>query len=129
MAQMGTALGGQPAGVQGRAPQPGGAPGKATSAAPSTNPGNRGSLPENALAVDSNQRAVIEYYNADGRLITLLIFNRQTGAELFKKDYPNGVIYETVDFSQYGLPLEQIGVLYREIAGMILKDLTPVVQP
>jgi len=43
------------------------------------------------------------------------------------KDYPDGVIYEYVDFSQFNLPLEQIGVLYREISGLILKDLTPVV--
>ena len=129
MAQMGTALGGAPAGAQGMGTPPGGGPGLAASAAAATNPDNRESLPERALEVDSNQRALIEYENADDRLITLLIFNRQTGEELFRKDYPNGVIYEYVDFSQYGLPLEQIGVLYREVAGMILEDLTPMVQP
>ena len=43
-----------------------------------------------------------------------------------KKNYPNGVIHEYVDFSRFNLPLEQIGVIYREIAGMILEDLTPV---
>jgi len=84
-------------------------------------------LPENALKVDAGKRGFIEYENKDGRLVTLLIFNRQTGAELLKKDYPDGVIYEYVDFSQFKLPLEQIGVIYREVAGMILKDLTPVV--
>jgi hypothetical protein len=59
--------------------------------------------------------------------MTLLIFNRQSGEELMKKDYADGVIYEYVDFSQFRLPLEQIGVIYRDISGMILKDLTPVV--
>jgi hypothetical protein len=84
-------------------------------------------MPENALKVDSQKRGFIEYENKDGRLITLLIFNRKTGEELLKKDYPNGVIHEYVDFSQFNLPLGQIGVIYREVAGMILEDLTPVI--
>jgi hypothetical protein len=84
---------------------------------------------EKSLKVDSEKRGFIEYENKDGRLITLLIFNRKTGEELLKKDYPDGVIYEYVDFSRFGLPLEQIGVIYREVAGMILEDLTPVIQP
>lgn len=84
-------------------------------------------LPGNVLKVDAVKRGFIEYENKDGRLVTLLIFNRQTGAELLKKDYPDGVIYEYVDFSQFKLPLEQIGVIYREVAGIILKDLTPVI--
>ena len=83
-------------------------------------------MPENALKVDSGGRGLIEYENKDGRLVTLLIFNRKTGEELLKKNYPNGVIHEYVDFSRFNLPLEQIGVIYREIAGMILEDLTPV---
>jgi hypothetical protein len=82
---------------------------------------------ENALEVDSGMRGFIEYENRDGRLITLLIFDRKSGNELMKKDYPDGVIYEYVDFSQFKLPLEQIGVIYKEVAGMILEDLTPVV--
>jgi hypothetical protein len=84
-------------------------------------------VPENALNVDSGMRGFIEYENRDGRLITLLIFDRKSGNELMKKDYPDGVIYEYVDFSQFKLPLEQIGVIYREVAGMILEDLTPVI--
>jgi len=79
--------------------------------------------------VDSGKRGFIEYENKDGRLITLLIFNRKTGEELLKKDYPDGVIYEYIDFSRFGLPLAQIGVIYREVAGIILEDLTPVIQP
>lgn len=84
-------------------------------------------LPDNALKVDSGKRAFIEFENLDGRLVSLLIFNRQTGEELMKKDYPDGVIYEYVDFSQFTLPLERIGVLYRDISGQILKDLTPLI--
>jgi hypothetical protein len=82
---------------------------------------------ENVLKVDSGMRGLIEYENRDGRLITLLIFDRKTGRELLKKDYPDGVIYEYVDFSRFMLPLEQIGVVYKEVAGMILEDLTPVI--
>jgi hypothetical protein len=89
--------------------------------------GKQPALAENTLNVDSGKRGFIEFENADGRLMTLLIFNRQTGKELMKKDYPDGVIYEYVDFSQFDLPLERIGVLYREVSGLILKDLTPVV--
>ena len=81
-------------------------------------------MPENALKVDSGKRGLIEYENKDGRLITLLIFNRKTGEELLKKDYLNGVIYEYVDFSQFNLPLGQIGVIYRQVAPVVEKHLT-----
>ena len=59
--------------------------------------------------------------------MTLLIINRQSGEELLKKDYPDGAIYEYVDFSRFNLPLARIGVIYKEIDGVVLKDLTPVV--
>jgi hypothetical protein len=84
-------------------------------------------LPENTLKVDFGKRGFIEYENKDGQFITLLIFNRQTGEELLKKDYPDGVIYEYVDFSRFNLPLQHIGVIYREVTGLVLEDLTPVV--
>jgi len=84
-------------------------------------------LPENTLKVDSGKRGFIKYENKDGRLVTLLIFNRQTDEELLKKDYPDGVIYEYVDFSRFNLPLQHIGVIYREVNEKILEDLTPVV--
>ena len=117
MAQVGGGAGGQPGSIPGMPAQ---------SASPqATN--TPASMPDDALKVDSGKRGFIEFENPDGRLMTLLIFNRQTGEELMKKDYADGVIYEYVDFSQFRLPLEQIGVIYRDISGMILKDLTPVV--
>jgi hypothetical protein len=84
-------------------------------------------LPENTLKVDFGKRGFIEYENKDGQFITLLIFNRQTGEELLKKDYPDGVIYEYVDFSRFNLPLQHIGVNYKDVDSLVLKDLTPVV--
>jgi len=72
-------------------------------------------------------QSFLEFDHEDGRAMTLLIFNRLTDAELIKKDYPDGVIYEYVDFSRFKLPLQNIGVIYREVNGKILKDLTPVV--
>lgn len=83
--------------------------------------------PESVLKVDARKRVLIEFENLDRRLMTLLIFDRETGRELLKKDYPDGLIREQVDFSQFKLPLKQIGVLYRETGGMILADLTPVI--
>ncbi len=117
MGQMAQVSGGQPASVPGMPSQP----------SPQAGSDKSTTLPENALKVDSGMRAFIEYENKDGRPITLLVFDRKSGRELLKKDYQDGVIYEYVDFSKFGLPLEQIGVIYREGAGMILKDLTPVV--
>lgn len=120
MAQMGLSPGGQ---VTGSPALPGAQP----PVAPARNITNEAILPENTLKVDSGKRGFIEYENKDGRLVTLLIFNRQTGEELLKKDYPDGVIYEYVDFSRFNLPLQHIGVIYREVAGLVLEDLTPVV--
>jgi len=122
MAQMGQ-------GASGQATAPPTIPATQLQAAPAQDASREKTLPENALKVDSGKRGFIEYENKDGRLITLLIFNRKTGEELLKKDYPDGVIYEYIDFSRFGLPLAQIGVIYREVAGIILEDLTPVIQP
>jgi len=117
MAQMGQGAGGQTGNMPGMPSQPASQKAASTPTA----------LPENALKVDSGKRGFIEFENPDGRLMTLLIFNRQTGEELMKKDYPDGVIYEYVDFSRFKLPLEQIGVLYRDVSRQTLKDLTPMV--
>jgi hypothetical protein len=117
MGQMAQASGGQPASVPGMPFQP----------SPQARSDKSTTLPENTLKVDSGMRGFIEYENKDGRPITLLVFDRKSGRELLKKDYQDGVIYEYVDFSKFGLPLGQIGVIYRDVAGMILKDLTPVV--
>lgn len=81
----------------------------------------------NNVILDANLRGLLKFNNEDGRAITLLIFNRQTGDELLIKDYPDGVISEYGDFSRFNLPLKQIGVIYREVAGLVLEDLTPVI--
>ena len=112
---------------QGPGGQPGAMPGIPAQAPPRQASSKQVALPDNALKVDSGKRGFIEFENPDGRLITLLIFDRKTGSELVKRDYPDGVIYEYIDFSRFNLPLEQIGILYREVGGLILKDLTPVV--
>ena len=59
--------------------------------------------------------------------MTLLIQNRENRRELLKKNYPDGSIYEYIDFSQFGLPLEKISVIYRQKNGEVLKELTPVI--
>jgi hypothetical protein len=82
---------------------------------------------DKALPVNANLQGFIEFENRDGRLATLLIYDRQTGEELLSKSYDDGVIYEYVDFGRYDRPLAQLGVMYRDISGLVLKDLTPVV--
>jgi len=116
MAQVGQGLGGQPANVE---PQPG----------TTMSVDSQTVTPDKVLKVDSGKRGFIEFENKDGRQVTLLIFNRQSGEELMKRDYPDGVIYEYVDFSRFNLPLDKIGVIYREQSGTILKDLTPHTNP
>ena len=120
MGQMGQSPGGQITGTPDL-------PGAQSPVAPAQNVTVEAKVSENTLKVDSGKRGFIEYENKDGRPVTLLIFNRQTGEELLKKDYPDGVIYEYVDFNRFNLPLQHIGVSYREVAGLVLEDLTPVV--
>jgi hypothetical protein len=83
--------------------------------------------PGNTLTLDRNMQGFLQFDHEDGSAMTVLIFNRLTDAELIKKDYPDGIIYEYVDFSRFKLPLQNIGVIYQEVNGKILKDLTPVV--
>ena len=119
MAQMGLSPGGNNAmpGLPNTQPQQ----------APTAISSDSAALPEQPLKLNINQQGFLEFDSADGRAMTLLIFNRQTGEELLKKDYPDGAIYEYVDFSRFNLPLNQIGVIYKEIDGVVLKDLTPVI--
>ena len=126
-AQMGALMAQMGRGVSG---QPGTPPAAAsTQAEPSTAGSQSAAGPENALLIDANLRGLVEFENRDGLAITLLIFNRQSGAELFRKDYADGRIYEYVDFSRFGLPLEQIGVVYRDVSNQILVEPQLVVSP
>lgn len=81
------------------------------------------------VTLDANLRGFLEFENEDGLAMTLVIYNRQTGAELLKKDYPDGSIYEYIDFSRYGLPLDQIGVIYRDVSNQILGEPQLVISP
>jgi hypothetical protein len=81
----------------------------------------------NILPVDSSGRGYIEFENADEMFTTLVIFNRKVGTELLKKDYEDGSIYEYIDFSRFNLPLDHIGVIFRDLNQQTLADLTPAV--
>ena len=72
-------------------------------------------------------RGHVQYRNLDGKHTTLIVFNRDTGEELLKKEFADGIIDEYVNLGRYKLPLEKIGILIRNISGEILKDLTPEV--
>jgi hypothetical protein len=77
------------------------------------------------LSVDTQLRGHIQFKNRDGKLTTMVVFNRKTGEELLKKEYVDGVIDEYVNFGRYKLPLEQIGIVIRNVSGEILEELTP----
>ncbi len=81
------------------------------------------------LKVDAGKRGFIEFENPENKPTMLVILDRQTGKELLKKEYADGVIYEYVDFNQFNLPLGQIGVLFKDADGRMLKELTPAVLP
>lgn len=82
---------------------------------------------ENILAVDASMRGYVVYEHLGGLPITLVIFNRNDGTQLLRKDYEDGTIYEYIDFSRFKLPLGQIGIVYRDSNNHVLRDLTPAV--
>ena len=77
------------------------------------------------IELDGSDGAFLEFESADGEPMTLLVFDRQNGAELLKNEYPDGVIYDYVNFGQFGRPMEQIGVRYSDASGTELAELTP----
>jgi len=81
--------------------------------------------PEAVLTVDSLLRGHIQYQNAGGKAAIMSVINRQTGDELLKKEYADGVINEYISLGRYKLPLEQIGVIIKNTRGEVLEDLTP----
>lgn len=85
------------------------------------------SVPGKVLAVDARQRGFIGFEHPDGAPVTLLVSDRNSNAELLRKRYDDGVIYEYVDFSRFKLPLAQISVQYLDAAGDQLEDLTPAI--
>lgn len=77
------------------------------------------------LEVDALLRGRVQFRNLDGTHTSLVVFNRDTGEELLKKEYEDGIIDEYVNFGRYKLPLEKFGVVISSISGEILEDLTP----
>ena len=102
-------------------------PAQPAAPAPAVAPGP-GALPEDAIVLDANLRGFVEFEHADGQALTLVIFDRQNASELFSKDYPDGTVYEYIDFNRYGLPLSRIGVVFRDAGGNALAEPALVVQ-
>ena len=112
LANAGMAMPGAPAGF-------GNVPSKAQDAAP-------GVAPENALQLDSNLHGTIEYEHPDGSAMSLAILDRQSGENLFRKDYSDGSVYEYLDFGRYQLPLDRIAVVLSDAGNRKLLELTPL---
>lgn len=83
--------------------------------------------PAPVLKVDSLNRGHIQFTNPDGKLTTLLVSNRQSGKELLRKEYADGVINEYISLGRYKLPLDQLRIIIRNVSGEILEDVTPAI--
>jgi hypothetical protein len=59
------------------------------------------------------------------KLVTLTVYDRSSGEELSKREYPEGVIDEYINLGRYKTPLANIGVVIRNGSGEILADLVP----
>lgn len=80
------------------------------------------------LRLDAGQRGFVEYEHPQGNATALVITDKQTGKELLKKDYPDGTIYEYIDFSRFGLPLNRIDVVYRDAGNHTLRNPALVIE-
>jgi hypothetical protein len=103
-------------------------PGPDSSGPDSSGPDSSGSkvAAENALPLDANLRGTIEYEHPEGAPTTLVILDRQSGKELFRKEFDDGSVYEYVDFGRYQLPLNQITVVLSDAGSRTLRELAPV---
>jgi hypothetical protein len=81
---------------------------------------------ENSFPIDSNGRGILEYEHPEGLATTLVIRDRESGAELLRKDYPDGSVYEYLDFGRYQTPLQRIAVTILDGNDETLLELTPV---
>lgn len=84
--------------------------------------------PEDAIQLDQNLRGFLEYESEDGGAMALLILDHRQGRELFRREYPDGSIYEFIDFSRFGVPLDDIGVEFRNARNEIVRQPALVVQ-
>ncbi|MGA9573367.1 MAG: hypothetical protein WBS20_05410, partial [Lysobacterales bacterium] len=86
-----------------------------------------GSTGQNTLALDANLYGTVKFEHPDGAATTLSIVDRQTGQEWLRKDYPDGSIYEYLDFGRYQAPLNRIAVIFLDGNEETIEELTPVV--
>jgi hypothetical protein len=103
----------------------GGASPASAQAGPVAADSRAGAAHGNTLRVDASLQGDVDFVNRDGHLTTLLVYDRQSGEELMSKSYGDGVIHERIDFSRFERPLDRIGVMFRDISGLVLEDLTP----
>ena len=77
------------------------------------------------LTVDQLDRGHVRFTHPDRKLVTLTVYDRASGEELSKREYPEGVIDEYINLGRYKTPLANIGVVIRNGSGEILADLVP----
>lgn len=78
------------------------------------------------LPLDANLYGTIEFEHPDGAAVSLSISDRETGKEWLRKDYPDGSIYEYLDFGRFKVPLERIAVVILDGKGQTIRELAPV---
>jgi hypothetical protein len=78
------------------------------------------------LPLDANLYGTIEFEQPDGDAVSLSISDRETGEELLRKNYPDGSVYEYLDFGRFQAPLERIAVVIMDEKGQTIRELTPV---
>jgi hypothetical protein len=78
------------------------------------------------LPLDANLYGTIEFEQPDGDAVSLSISDRETGEELLRKNYPDGSVYEYLDFGHFQAPLERIAVVIMDEKGQTIRELTPV---
>ncbi len=78
------------------------------------------------LPLDANLYGTIEFEHPEGAAVSLSISDRATGKEWLRKDYPDGSIYEYLDFGRFQAPLERIAVVILDGKGQTIRELAPV---
>lgn len=127
LAAMQQAMSGITAGAPVTVPAPGAAVVASPKSIAMTGKAQTTTAKNDVLPVSASGRAFIEYDTPDGRPVTLVIEQRSDGRELLRKDYPDGSIYENINFNRLGAPLEQLRVKYLDTDGATLEERTPAI--
>jgi hypothetical protein len=101
-----------------------GVPGSSASAAQSS--AAKAAAKGDPLPVDAAGRAFIDYSNPAANMTQLRVFDRKSNKDLLSKQYSDGIVYEYLNFSAFGVPLSQIGVVIEDAEGKTLVEMTPV---